>query len=283
MTDNSKLIESLKRANKERKQKMAEKAGFKNATEFLNYLQKKKPTAKKKQTYPIADMVIAFDTTGSMASYIASVRQHVAELIPALFKSNPNLRLKIVAFGDYCDMQSGTHFGKAYQETPLTDDQNSLMSFVQNASNTGDGDEFYELVIKKIVEETKWRKGKRSVLLIADAEPHKVGYKFVDKFRQINILNTIDWKQEAKKAADLGIQFDTLRISPAVGWYAELSQITGGVSLDFKSSGKMSDVVMASTYARSSKEMFVTTMADTMSSGDEELIGVYKSLSKLVD
>ena len=37
------------------------------------------------------DMVIAFDTTGSMSKYIGAVKEHVKELIPKLFKQNPNL------------------------------------------------------------------------------------------------------------------------------------------------------------------------------------------------
>ena len=41
----------------------------------------------------VLDMVIAFDTTGSMAAYIDAVRQEVAELIPALFKKDCCLRL----------------------------------------------------------------------------------------------------------------------------------------------------------------------------------------------
>lgn len=46
------------------------------------------------------DMVIAFDTTGSMASCIRSVKEHVTELVPKLFAVNPNLKLGVVAFGD---------------------------------------------------------------------------------------------------------------------------------------------------------------------------------------
>ena len=49
-----------------------------------------------------------------MAAYIEAVRKEVAELGPRLFKDNENLRLGIVAFGDYCDMISATEFGKAY-------------------------------------------------------------------------------------------------------------------------------------------------------------------------
>ena len=51
------------------------------------------------------DIVIAFDTTGSMASYIKSVKEYVTELVPKLFAINPHLRLGVVAFGDYCDIE----------------------------------------------------------------------------------------------------------------------------------------------------------------------------------
>ena len=39
------------------------------------------------------DMVIAFDTTGSMAQYIGAVRKEVSELIPQLFKDNEGISL----------------------------------------------------------------------------------------------------------------------------------------------------------------------------------------------
>lgn len=157
------------------------------------------------------DMVIAFDTTGSMESYINAVKEHVKTLIPKLFKQNPNLRIGIVAFGDYYDMPSKDEFDRAYQVCELTDDENKLMKFIINAKNTsgGDSDEFYELVIKKIVEETNWREGStKAVLLIADADPHKIGYSYRDRV----VNNQIDWREEAKKAAEKGIKFDTLTI-----------------------------------------------------------------------
>lgn len=56
------------------------------------------------------DMVIAFDTTGSMSCYIESVKKYVTELIPKLLSSNPKLKIGIVAFGDYCDMPSKQEF-----------------------------------------------------------------------------------------------------------------------------------------------------------------------------
>lgn len=77
------------------------------------------------------DMVIAFDTTGSMAAYIDDVRHQVADMIPRLFKDNENLRLGIVAFGDYCDMTNKDTFGDAYQCIPLTDNENDIIKFVR--------------------------------------------------------------------------------------------------------------------------------------------------------
>lgn len=95
------------------------------------------------------DMVIAFDTTGSMSAYINAVKTHVKELVPKLFSSNPDLRIGIVAFGDYCDMKAPTLYGKAYQVLDLTNDENKIIKFINEAQDTsgGDGDEFYELVM----------------------------------------------------------------------------------------------------------------------------------------
>lgn len=233
----------------------------------------------------ILDMVIAFDTTGSMSCYIDSVKFHIAELVPKLFKANPNLRLGIVAFGDYCDMPSKNNFGKAYQVLNLTNNEKEIINFVKTAKNTsgGDGDEFYELVIKKIVEETNWREDStKAVLLIADCAPHEIGYSY----KNIVVNSQIDWREEAKKAADKGIKFDTLTINNMYSaWYKELSRITNGISAPFKSSGKTSQLVEAAAMSRGGEEakaMYVATMGSVMSGDDEEMKAVYSAYSKEV-
>lgn len=229
------------------------------------------------------DMVIAFDTTGSMASYINAVKEHVKTLIPKLFKQNPDLRIGIVAFGDYCDMPNKDEFGKAYQVCELTDNENRLIEFITNAKNTsgGDCDEFYELVIKKIVEETNWREGStKAVLLIADADPHKLGYSYWDRV----VNNQIDWRKEAKKAAEKGIKFDTLTIDE-IEWYKELSSITNGVSAPFSTSSKTSQLVEAAALARGGEKtrgIYTATMDSFKASGDAEMTAVYAAYSKEV-
>lgn len=231
------------------------------------------------------DMVIAFDTTGSMSCYIDVVKVHVTELIPKLFAANPNLRLGIVAFGDYCDMPSKDDFGKAYQVLNLTNDVEKIISFVMKAKNTsgGDADEFYELVIKKIVEETDWREDStKAVLLIADYYPHRIGYSYKDRI----INNQIDWREEAKKAAEKGIKFDTLTINHVYSaWYKELSKMTNGISAPFSLSSKTSQLIEAAAMSRGgemTKAMYMATMDSVMKSDDEEMKAVYSAYSKEV-
>jgi hypothetical protein len=230
------------------------------------------------------DMVIAFDTTGSMACYIDAVRAEVASLIPQLFEDNEDLRLGIVAFGDYCDMTDAKTFGKAYQCQPLTNNQSDLIKFVVTSSNTygGDSDEFYELVIKKIVEETEWREGStRSILLIADANPHELGYSYRDRV----INNQIDWRKEAEYAADMKIKIDTVSI---VGeeWYKELSDMTNGICVPFKTSSNTADLLRAATMSRGSegaRRKFddLAMMADRH--GDKEMSAVFRCYKKVRD
>lgn len=195
------------------------------------------------------DMVIAFDTTGSMAAYIDDVRHQVAEMIPRIFKDNEDLRLGIVAFGDYCDMVNRDTFGDAYQCIPLTDNENDIIKFVKESKDTsgGDGDEFYELVLKKIIDESPWREdSSKAILLIADADPHEVGYTY----RDYVVGNQIDWQIEAKKATDMKIKIDTVSICGRP-WYKELSAMTNGISVPFKSSGKTGTMIETATTARS--------------------------------
>lgn len=195
------------------------------------------------------DMVIAFDTTGSMAAYIDDVRHQVAEMIPRIFKDNEDLRLGIVAFGDYCDMKDRDTFGDAYQCIPLTDNENDIIRFVRESKDTGggDGDEFYELVLKKIIDESPWREdSSKAILLIADADPHEVGYTYRDHV----VGNQIDWRAEARKAADMMIKIDTVSICGRP-WYKELSAMTNGISVPFRSSGKTGTMIETATTARS--------------------------------
>ena len=239
-----------------------------------NLIKPKKPVVESKHKGEATsdgklDMVIAFDTTGSMSLYIGDVKKHVTELVPKLLDANPDMRIGVVAFGDYCDMPKKGVFGKAYQVLPLTDNRDTIINFVRNAQNTsgGDSDEFYELVIKKITEETDWRKrATKAVLLIADADPHPMGYSYSDRV----VHSKIDWREEAKKSAALGIKWDTMKIRHTKKWMEYLSSLTNGVSVPFSKSENTSHLVEAASYARGGEKTRGVFMA-TMDSFKEDL------------
>lgn len=227
------------------------------------------------------DMVIAFDTTGSMSHYIGAVRKEVSDLIPQLFRDNEDLRLGIVAFGDYCDMPNAQEFGDAYQVVHPTDNTNALIKFVKEARDTGGGDgpEFYELVLKKIIEETPWREGStRSILLIADAVPHEVGYSYGDIIHD----NKIDWRKEAVKAVERGIKIDTVTITDEP-WFKALSMMTDGVSVPFRSGEKTHTLVRASVSARGSMKSRMAFDMLMDECNDEEMKNVFRSYKKTRD
>lgn len=215
-----------------------------------------------------------------MSGYIKAVREHVVNLVEKLFTSSPDLRMKIIAFGDYCDMSSQGTFGVAYQVIELTNDKKALIDFVKHSQNSGggDSDEFYELVMRKINTETKWRAdAAKAVLLIGDCNPHAVGYEY--NKTGVKIKNDIDWRQEAQTAKDMGIQYDTLMIDPSVKFYQEISEVTGGVALPFKNAAKLNDVIEGTVFARSSHTSYAKSYASAMTSGDSELIGAFKTMT----
>ena len=229
----------------------------------------------------VLDMVIAFDTTGSMSAYIGAVRKEVSKLIPRLFKDNDDLRLGIVAFGDYCDMKNAQEFGDAYRCIMPTNNENELVRFVTESKNTGggDGDEFYELVIKRIVEETPWREDStRVILLISDAAPHPIGYTY----QNYVVDNQIDWRKEAEKAAAMKIKIDTVTITDE-SWYKELSEITNGMSVPFESGYKTARLMEAAAWSRGSmkaREKFDKLDEECV---DEEMKKVYACYKKVRD
>lgn len=76
------------------------------------------------------DMVIAFDTTGSMSAYINAVKTHVKELVPKLFGSNPDLRIGIVAIIDKAKKQKKS-MAEAYKLALEHIQNNPIKDFIE--------------------------------------------------------------------------------------------------------------------------------------------------------
>lgn len=144
------------------------------------------------------EVVISFDTTGSMRSCIGDVRNKLTMSVREWFKDIPGLRVGVIAHGDYCDREHCIDVLK------LTDDVDAVANFIQRTPNTGGGDEpeCYELVLHQ-AQDMGWSNKKKSgcaFVMVGDATPHEVGY------RCGATENLLDWRRELQKLLAAGVK-----------------------------------------------------------------------------
>jgi len=191
------------------------------------------------------EVVFSFDTTGSMYPCLTQVRRKIKETVTRLMKEVPNMRIGIIAHGDYCDKGS-TYVTKAFD---LSDNTNAICSFVQNVEATGGGDlpECYELVLHE-AQSLSWLPHTRKCLvLIGDDVPHGPA----DNPKKINWRTEID-KLSGMKIPVYGIQ--CLGRKHATKFYEELAHKSGGFHVTLDQFSYITDLVMAVCYQQSSPE-----------------------------
>lgn len=185
------------------------------------------------------DLLFSFDTTGSMYPCLTQVRRKISEVTKTLMAEIPNLRIGIIAHGDYCD--AGTTYVTRHQL--LTDDPVVLSTFVNTTSATygGDAPECYELVLHE-AQEFNWRKDSKKVLIvIGDEVPHAVAHN----------PKRLDWKVEAKNLLDMGVMIhgvQCLNRPRSTPFYQALADMTGGIHLSLNQFNDASNLVMAIAY-----------------------------------
>lgn len=187
------------------------------------------------------DLVISFDTTGSISPCIAEIRRKVESVIDRLFDTIPDLRIGIVTHGDACD------YPKDFLGIGLTTDRASLKHFVKVAPNTGggDSDEYYEYVLNRIHGLFDPSVDNKFVILIGDAEPHKVGYRYG------NYTCTVSWEQQARWMAEDNIHIYSVQAlgrRQATYFYEGLADITNGRKLDLNQFTDAVETVIAICY-----------------------------------
>jgi hypothetical protein len=191
------------------------------------------------------DVVISFDTTGSMYPCLTEVRQNVEGLINQLFVDVPNIRIGLIAHGDYCDG------ARMYSSVDLTDDRSKLVSFIRRAERTsgGDAEECYEYVINR-VRSFSWAAGKsRAFILIGDDVPHGPSYP--------DNKGRLDWRNELKILHELGVKtypVQALARRHADLFYDEMARIAGTVKITLDQFSYVADLIKAITYAQLGNE-----------------------------
>ena len=146
------------------------------------------------------EVVVSFDTTGSMYIYLDAIRKAGRALIKKLVakarKYGAKLRIGVIAHGDYCD--KATSYVIKY--LPLLDMSDGgavdkVLRFVAGVGQTygGDAPEAYELALHTAWKKMGWGSNPRRIfMMIGDDLPHEVGYKYGD------FTNMIDWRAQVE-------------------------------------------------------------------------------------
>ncbi len=192
----------------------------------------------------LIEILFSFDTTGSMYPCLSQVRRVLKQSIERLFKDIPNLRISVLAHGDYCDKN------RTYVTTflNLSNNMTNITNFVMNIGPTGGGDspECYEKVLRQARTEISWTPGsKKLIVIIGDDIPHPPHYN----------MNTekIDWRKELDLLKEMGIQVYGVHAMPGIRrhskpFYMEIANKTGGFYLTLEQFSDIMNLIMGVCY-----------------------------------
>ncbi|MBI5513277.1 MAG: VWA domain-containing protein [Deltaproteobacteria bacterium] len=185
------------------------------------------------------DVVVSFDTTGSMYGCLAEVRKGAKALVERLFKEIPGLRMGVMAHGDYSDAKR-TYLLK---KVDLTDDKAAVLKFIKGVPRTAGGDapEAYEYALHE-ARGLAWREGAGRVLvMIGDEVPHAPDYKENEAH--------LDWEKELEALAEAGVKIYGVQAraggnTPQKKFYKSISERTGGTYLTLQQLKNSSDMLL---------------------------------------
>ena len=174
------------------------------------------------------EVMLSFDTTGSMYRYLTSVRNALAGMVDHLFATVPGIHIGVIAHGDYCDKDSSY----VIKYLPVSRDKAKLLNFVKTVGKTGGGDapECYELALSKAAFAAGWHKSavSRALVLVGDAPPHEPGYECN------GYTNNIDWRKMLLELSKRKVQVFAVqcgRSSTSESFYKTCAEHTRGSHL----------------------------------------------------
>ena len=196
------------------------------------------------------EIIISFDTTGSMSYYLDEVKNKIQDIIQRLFMDIPNMKIGVMAHGDYCDEK----VFYLMQKVDFTNDVGSLCQFVKDVEGTGGGDfeECYEWVLSQ-VRGLSWTPGtQRSLIMIGDAIPHEADYELNKE--------KLDWRAEADALYnEQGVRVYAVQCQNEKGaadFWKDLANRTHGRHLKLDQFSTIVDILMAICYREHGAEYF---------------------------
>lgn len=192
------------------------------------------------------DVLFCIDTTGSMYTCLTQVRRDVSKTVKELFEMIPDLRVGIIAFGDYCDGP------QCLSVLEFTDDLAAVVRFVNKvpATDGGDADECHERVLNR-ARSMHWGDGDRALVMISDANPHAVGYRFPPGHTMPRPVNNLSWQTEAQALVDDRVRIyavQALNRSSSTAFYEKLASLSGTPKLDLPQFADVTHILTAICY-----------------------------------
>jgi hypothetical protein len=201
------------------------------------------PKAKEATRAPVEgaarEILFSWDTTGSMWPCLTQVRRNVEATIKRLFDNALNVRIGLLAHGDYCD---GRRMISVHE---LSTNQNSLCKFVREVEPTSGGDapEAYEQALHR-ARSFNWTDGhSKALVMIGDENPHPANFS--------ENREHIDWRTEAGALRDLGVKIyavQCLNRRSSDAFYRTIASTTGGFHLQLDQFSNVTELLLAVGY-----------------------------------
>lgn len=188
------------------------------------------------------DILFTFDTTGSMYPCISEVKRYISDISQKLFSEIPNLRIAVMAHGDYCD--KNTRY--LTKHIDFTNNVEEIKNFVVNVEGTYGGDypEAYEYVLRES-RSLSWRMDAnvKSLVMIGDAPPHEKNEN----------PEKIDWFEEAERLRDRNVQIFSVQClnhgnRDSFHFYSQIAAVTNGYHLFLDQFSYIKDMIQAICY-----------------------------------
>lgn len=188
------------------------------------------------------EVVFSFDTTGSMYQVLQQVQTKLKDCCTRLIQDIPNIRIGILAHGDYCDAES-TYVIRILD---LTSDIHAILDFVTETPRSGGCGPAacYEWVLRK-AQSLDWSEDSaKALVIIGDEKPHAVDYTDA----------RVIWREELNVLTGMGIKVygvRALNASSAEPFYEEISDVSGGHYLRLSQFDIITDMFLAVCYRES--------------------------------
>lgn len=218
------------------------------------------------------NIIITFDTTGSMYPCLHEVRRKVDELGKHLFSTFPDLQISVITHGNLWDGKDMIH------DMEFTNDSDRFSWFVKNIpaaqgggySVSGVGPPAaYEVALKMSYDSfqpySDLQNNRNIIIMIGDSVPHRVGDKnyYDDKFC------SIDWKEYLAKLQGLVSIYSVqcLDHKNAAYFYKELANQTEGRYITLDQFNNINDLLKLAVYSVSDMAMAETFAATFQNRG----------------